>query len=474
VNESPLQYLLAMRKACVQMKAEVLPPQAARLDLMAVVLAKLISDLRDLPSLQTTLLVKYAACSDEPGEPIDATAGNKLDDAGSRLDGARFRVQQAFRKKRESELASGSTRCDLKTVAGLELTFWRACERAVNAEIRRGEAVAESIDTQGDVFDTATFRNYLTDTLAENPAVEVIDMKLASRGFSKKTILIELRNNRVLPREIALRIDRAYNFLGTTVIDEFGPLVALHRAGIRLPQPLALEPTGKILDGPFIIFEKKAGNLIGNNFQSPGRNAALAVDVAQCLAQVHRTPIAVVPGSRGADLSAAEQARSEIDVSYAHWSALGRSIPLMEAAFNWLYAHVHWVSHEQGIVHGDFNFNNMLISGDRISGIVDWEFLHAGNPGADLGWFYYGAEGICGWHEFLKLYEEAGGFRLDPQCLDFFILLGQTRLAVMILQTESGFNEGRFDDLKFGLSGAHYTNISLTRVGALLEARARN
>ena len=42
----------------------------------------------------------------------------------------------------------------------------------------------------------------------------------------------------------------------------------------------------------------------------------------------------------------------------------------------------------------------------------------------------------------------------------------------MTLQTEIGFNEGRFDDLKFGLSGALYTNKVLMRISSLLEALA--
>jgi aminoglycoside phosphotransferase (APT) family kinase protein len=248
----------------------------------------------------------------------------------------------------------------------------------------------------------------------------------------------------------------------------------LHRVGIRLPKPYALESTGKVLDGPFIIFEKTSGGLIGNNFQSPARNAALAVDVAACLAQVHRTPISLLPKLRGANLSAVAQARSEIDKSRADWSALNRSLPLMDAAFDWLYAHVDRADGERGIVHGDYNFNNLLIDGDRISAIVDWEFLHIGNPAADLGWFRYGAEGICGWQEFLKHYEAAGGFHFNPQQLDFFFLLGQTRLGVMTLQTESGFNEGRFDDIKFGQSGAIYTNKSLIRIGSILRSLLQN
>lgn len=38
------------------------------------------------------------------------------------------------------------------------------------------------------------------------------------------------------------------------------------------------------------------------------------------------------------------------------------------------------------IVHGDFGPQNVLIAGDRITALVDWEFAHIGQPVEDLAW----------------------------------------------------------------------------------------
>jgi aminoglycoside phosphotransferase (APT) family kinase protein len=38
------------------------------------------------------------------------------------------------------------------------------------------------------------------------------------------------------------------------------------------------------------------------------------------------------------------------------------------------------------IVHGDFGPQNVLIEGDRITALVDWEFAHIGQPVEDLAW----------------------------------------------------------------------------------------
>ena len=454
-----LQTLLALRQAAVQLSIDATPAQKPQLDIMATVLAKLAVDQRDQPALRAIMLENLAAAL-APG------ANNSR--SGATPDNLPRLLQELLRDERAAGKSVGANGVDIRRLAAAAQQFATASDQANLVEIGKAAVIAAAGNPQLEAFDREKFRQYLVAELGERADLEIVDVTLASRGFSKKTILVELGNRRRLPREIALRVDRAFNFLGTTVIDEFAPLVALHAAGVRLPKPHALEVTGKILDGPFIIFDRMPGALVGNNFQAPVRNPALGADVARCLAQLHRTPIATVGMIRGADRSEREQVRQELDKSYAHWLELERDIPLMEAAFNWLYAHLDWAMGARGVVHGDYNFNNILVEGDRVSAIVDWEFVQVGNPAGDLGWFYYGAQGVCGWPEFLDCYEAAGGFHFDRARLGYFVLLGQTRLAVMTLQTESGFDAGRFDDIKFGLSGALYTNKSLHRVATLL------
>jgi aminoglycoside phosphotransferase (APT) family kinase protein len=40
--------------------------------------------------------------------------------------------------------------------------------------------------------------------------------------------------------------------------------------------------------------------------------------------------------------------------------------------------------HEARLVHGDFNPTNILVDGDEVTAIVDWEWAHSGNPLGDL------------------------------------------------------------------------------------------
>ncbi len=68
MSDALLQSLLALRKACVQLKAEVPASVRARLDIMTTVLAKLIVDARDRPGMENALLAEYATLPGVLGE----------------------------------------------------------------------------------------------------------------------------------------------------------------------------------------------------------------------------------------------------------------------------------------------------------------------------------------------------------------------------------------------------------------------
>ncbi|HBY95564.1 MAG TPA: phosphotransferase family protein, partial [Chloroflexi bacterium] len=38
------------------------------------------------------------------------------------------------------------------------------------------------------------------------------------------------------------------------------------------------------------------------------------------------------------------------------------------------------------LIHGDFRVGNLLVTPDRLTGVLDWEFTHVGDPLEDLAW----------------------------------------------------------------------------------------
>ncbi|MFX5226102.1 phosphotransferase, partial [Acinetobacter baumannii] len=52
---------------------------------------------------------------------------------------------------------------------------------------------------------------------------------------------------------------------------------------------------------------------------------------------------------------------------------LKRQRPILEYAIQWMFNNLPKVD-DLVLVHGDYRIGNIMINGDQISGILDWEF----------------------------------------------------------------------------------------------------
>ena len=60
--------------------------------------------------------------------------------------------------------------------------------------------------------------------------------------------------------------------------------------------------------------------------------------------------------------------------------------PILEAGIRKLYENEPKESKKKSLVHGDYRNGNFLFMEDRITGILDWEMAHIGDPLEDLAW----------------------------------------------------------------------------------------
>jgi aminoglycoside phosphotransferase (APT) family kinase protein len=98
-------------------------------------------------------------------------------------------------------------------------------------------------------------------------------------------------------------------------------------------------------------------------------------DVAAALAAVHRIP---------ADSSLAPPAEEPLEQLRALHDHLGEPHPTFELAFRTLGP--DRPPARRTLVHGDFRMGNLMVDGDRVTGVLDWELAHIGDPVEDLGW----------------------------------------------------------------------------------------
>jgi aminoglycoside phosphotransferase (APT) family kinase protein len=162
---------------------------------------------------------------------------------------------------------------------------------------------------------------------------------------------------------------------------------------------------------------------------------ALLGDVAAALAAVHRMP---APGDGGAD------ALAEL---WAMHDALGQPHPVFDVAFAALERD-RPVAGRRGFVHGDFRMGNLLVDGDRLTAVLDWELAHAGDQLSDLGWLCVRAwrfhrpdrpaAGLGTREQLAAAYERHAGVSVDGDALAWWELFGTLRWGVItVLQHAS-------------------------------------
>jgi len=166
--------------------------------------------------------------------------------------------------------------------------------------------------------------------------------------------------------------------------------------------------------------------------------AARASLVAQCataLADLHRAD----PGALGA-------APEHDPLAGIRWilDELGEPVPTFDFALRWLESHRPEPT-GRGIVHGDFRLGNLMVDGDGLAAVLDWELVHLGDPAEDLGWFCvrawrFGASppaaGLGERSELLDAYAAAGGARVDEEVLRWWEAYGTLRWgAICLTQT---------------------------------------
>ena len=128
--------------------------------------------------------------------------------------------------------------------------------------------------------------------------------------------------------------------------------------------------------------------------------------------------------------------------------------PTLELALAWLRAHQP-VAQRVTLVHADYRTGNFLVDGDKITGVLDWEMVHLGDPLEDVAWaclrlWRWAGDGRIGGllprQEFYRRYENASGLKVDEASIRFWEVLGNVKMAVICLTGARSFSEGRSND----------------------------
>jgi aminoglycoside phosphotransferase (APT) family kinase protein len=210
---------------------------------------------------------------------------------------------------------------------------------------------------------------------------EVAHAERVGAGASRATWLLRTAGG----SERVLRVDTGDGPVAGTelsLVREAAAYRALRGASVRIPALIASQ-------GDALLVERAHGSPDLDALPAP-RRAALLLDYAEALAELHRVDVRglALPGfARPAGPQ--DHALGELALWRRIFDArVRRPSPLAHFAFGWLARNAPTSPHTV-LCHGDVGPGNFLHDGERVTALLDWEFAHLGDPMDDLGWLAF-------------------------------------------------------------------------------------
>ncbi len=246
--------------------------------------------------------------------------------------------------------------------------------------------------------------------------------------------------------DCVLRRAPSAKMMADRVLDHHGEAAlirAARAAGVQAPEVLVeLDPSDGIGSG--FVMRCLLGTPDPAVIQESQDPAALLAELARELAAIHRVPVAAL-SAPAMDTAAA---LADLKVRFLSY---GGDRPILALALRWLDCNLPKPTAPR-LVHGDFRLGNLLVDQNRLSGVLDWELAHLGDPHEDLA---YGcmtvwrfarpdrpAFGLGSVEALAAAYAAAGGAAFEPARFRFWMIYRTVWWALGCLQMGAMWRSG--------------------------------
>ena len=285
-------------------------------------------------------------------------------------------------------------------------------------------------------------------------ASQVTDVKRLSGGASRDTFGLVADG-----RPLILQRQRAAGLRDFSM--ESALLRAARTAGVPVAEVLVTDADATAeqkdaIGAAFMIVERLDGETIARKIlrddEFAGARPKLAAQCGEALAAIHSIPVDAVPGLEQTDQVA--QYRTAHD-------SLGVPSPAFELGFRWLEQH-RPATAATTVVHGDFRLGNLIIDGNGLRAVIDWELGHLGDPMEDLGWlctkaWRFGNKprvgGFGDVDDLVAAYEARAGATVDRDALLWWETLGTLKWGVMCNMQANAHLSGMVRSVELAMIG---------------------
>jgi aminoglycoside phosphotransferase (APT) family kinase protein len=308
---------------------------------------------------------------------------------------------------------------------------------------------------------------WLTDELDQPVRIE--NLRRTSAGYSRENWLFDATFGTERLALIARR-DPEGSVLETDRGVEASVLSALQRTDLPVPRLRWADLTGERVGRPTLVMDLAPGMCDGfvlNGDLPVDRRLGLAHRIYDLLARIHLVDWHGLGLGEVLEDPGPAAALRAVD----HWECEMRRVqlepePELAVVIAWLRANAP-ASPSTVLVHGDFKPGNVLLEGDEVTVVLDWETVHLGDPHEDLGWvtnpLRAGEHRIPGVWEpahLLAHWSAQTGLEFDEGAVQWWQVLANLKLAVIVLTGNHAFVDHRLD---------RYYQLPVTLYGLLLD-----
>lgn len=285
-----------------------------------------------------------------------------------------------------------------------------------------------------------------------------------SGGASRTTWLLPARGRRPV---LFLQQERPGGVPGQSgQRAEVAAIRAARSAGVPAPVVVSssTDPAAPGELGDYLLVEGLPGDSDPVRLQQAPELATarerFANDIGACLARLH-----MIPAADLGELPVTDPLtfyRSLLD-------QLGEPHPALELALAWLDGNRPPAPQEPVLVHGDFRVGNLMFDDGGLSGVLDWEIAHVGDPAEDLGWlcvssWRFGgagrAGGVADVHDVIAGYRAAGGRRaVTAQAVHWWEVFGTFKWAVICVMQAAAHLSGAERSVELAVLGRRTASI---------------
>ena len=224
---------------------------------------------------------------------------------------------------------------------------------------------------------------------------------------------------------------------------------AARDGGVKAPLVCGILKDGDDLGSGFLMEKIEGETLPHKIFRDSSFSTAVQNLTQDCAAELAKIHAMNVEGF--ADILDAKSPQQMIDSLYSDYKASQCPIPVFEAAFSWLRENMP-EDRANTILHGDFRMGNLMIDKTGITGVLDWELAHIGDPAQDVAYLCTPSWRFGNYHKtvggfgdldaFLEAYSSHGGLSIPKADIQYWMIYSSLWWATVCFSMTNTWRNG--------------------------------